>query len=196
MNALTDGYGGTDEQHDVGGPERAARGGDIAVLAARWSWSAPSCVDLGKLATLAGALEGVEAEHLRPLEPAVKAINQQFDIIVGGVSTDRREGEDRRRKEALMTLVWIGDAILVLVVIPIVVYLLRGVLTASSRSCRACGESRPPPRAGPPTSTRCRCCSRPRSGSSRRSATVADYGGSLNTILDDDAGGGEMAAQD
>jgi hypothetical protein len=35
------------------------------------------------LATLAGALETVESEHLRPLEPAVKAINQQFDVIVG-----------------------------------------------------------------------------------------------------------------
>jgi hypothetical protein len=37
------------------------------------------------LATLSGALEGVEAEHLRPLEPAVKAINAQFDIIVGAL---------------------------------------------------------------------------------------------------------------
>jgi hypothetical protein len=36
-----------------------------------------------KLATLAEALEGVEAEHLRPLEPAVKAINAQFDVIIG-----------------------------------------------------------------------------------------------------------------
>ncbi|MGA9859022.1 MAG: hypothetical protein WBQ18_14250 [Solirubrobacteraceae bacterium] len=36
----------------------------------------------GKLATLADALEGVEAEHLRPLEPAVRAINAQFDVIV------------------------------------------------------------------------------------------------------------------
>lgn len=36
-----------------------------------------------KLATLATALESVEAEHLRPLEPAVKAINAQFEIIVG-----------------------------------------------------------------------------------------------------------------
>lgn len=35
-----------------------------------------------KLATLAGALEGVEAEHLRPLGPAVEAINAQFDVIV------------------------------------------------------------------------------------------------------------------
>ena len=37
------------------------------------------------LATLAGALETVEAEHLRPLEPAVKAINAQFDIILSAL---------------------------------------------------------------------------------------------------------------
>jgi hypothetical protein len=35
------------------------------------------------LATLASALAGVEAEHLRPLEPAVKAINERFAVIVG-----------------------------------------------------------------------------------------------------------------
>ena len=35
------------------------------------------------LATLADALETVESEHLCPLEPAVKAINAQFDVIVG-----------------------------------------------------------------------------------------------------------------
>jgi hypothetical protein len=37
------------------------------------------------LATLGSALEDVEAEHLRPLEPAVKAINAQFDIILGAL---------------------------------------------------------------------------------------------------------------
>lgn len=37
------------------------------------------------LATLGSALQGVEAEHLRPLEPAVKAINAQFDIILGAL---------------------------------------------------------------------------------------------------------------
>jgi hypothetical protein len=37
------------------------------------------------LATLASALEGVEGEHLRPLEPAVKAINAQFDIILSAL---------------------------------------------------------------------------------------------------------------
>ena len=37
------------------------------------------------LATLGEALEGVEAEHLRPLEPAVKAINAQFDVILSAL---------------------------------------------------------------------------------------------------------------
>jgi hypothetical protein len=37
------------------------------------------------LATLRSALEGVEAEHLRPLEGSVKAINAQFDIILGAL---------------------------------------------------------------------------------------------------------------
>jgi hypothetical protein len=37
------------------------------------------------LATLGDALAGVEAEHLRPLEPAVTAINAQFDIILGAL---------------------------------------------------------------------------------------------------------------
>jgi hypothetical protein len=37
------------------------------------------------LAALNDALQGVEAEHLRPLEPAVRAINEQFDIILGAL---------------------------------------------------------------------------------------------------------------
>jgi len=37
------------------------------------------------LATLASALQGVESEHLRPLEGAVKAINAQFDVILGAL---------------------------------------------------------------------------------------------------------------
>jgi hypothetical protein len=37
------------------------------------------------LATLGSALAGVEAEHLRPLEAAVKAINAQFDVILGAL---------------------------------------------------------------------------------------------------------------
>jgi uncharacterized protein YoxC len=37
------------------------------------------------LAALASALETVESEHLRPLEPAVKAINAQFDVILSAL---------------------------------------------------------------------------------------------------------------
>ena len=37
------------------------------------------------LATLSSALEDVESQHLRPLEGAVKAINAQFDVILGAL---------------------------------------------------------------------------------------------------------------
>jgi len=37
------------------------------------------------LATLGDALETVESEHLRPLEPAVKAINAQLDTILSAL---------------------------------------------------------------------------------------------------------------
>ncbi len=51
------------------------------------------------LATLAGALQGVESEHLRPLEPAVKAINAQFDVILSalpGIASKAAVVADRR----------------------------------------------------------------------------------------------------
>jgi hypothetical protein len=37
------------------------------------------------LNTLAGALEMVESEHLRTLEPSVVAINAQFETILGAL---------------------------------------------------------------------------------------------------------------
>lgn len=37
------------------------------------------------LTTLNSALQGVESQHLRPLEGAVKAINAQFDVILGAL---------------------------------------------------------------------------------------------------------------
>jgi len=37
------------------------------------------------LATLGTALETVESEHLRPLEPAVRAINARFDVILAAM---------------------------------------------------------------------------------------------------------------
>ena len=51
------------------------------------------------LATLGGALETVESEHLRPLEPAVKAINAQFEVILSalpGIATKAAVVAERR----------------------------------------------------------------------------------------------------
>jgi len=51
------------------------------------------------LAELAGALDEVESQHLRPLEPAVKAINAQFDVILSalpGIARKASVGAERR----------------------------------------------------------------------------------------------------
>jgi len=51
------------------------------------------------LATLAAALTTVESEHLKPLEPAVKAINAQLDTIVSalpGIAAKARVVAERR----------------------------------------------------------------------------------------------------
>jgi hypothetical protein len=51
------------------------------------------------LATLAAALQMVESEHLKPLEPAVKAINAQFDVILSalpGIATKAAIVAERR----------------------------------------------------------------------------------------------------
>jgi hypothetical protein len=58
----------------------------VAVLAVALIvvWGRLTNISIG-LATLAGALETVEAEHLRPLEGAVTAINAQFDVILGAL---------------------------------------------------------------------------------------------------------------
>ena len=57
-----------------------------------------------------------------------------------------------------MTLWWIGDIVLLVVVVPVVVYLLNGVLSAARSivpSVRQIATSR---RRGPRTSTPPRCC--------------------------------------
>ena len=58
----------------------------IAVLAAALIKIRQDLEDASKnLATLAGALATVEQEHLKPLEPAVTAINAQFDTILSAL---------------------------------------------------------------------------------------------------------------
>ncbi len=58
----------------------------VAVLAVALilAWRGLTEISQG-LATLESALEDVESQHLRPLEGAVKAINAQFDVILGAL---------------------------------------------------------------------------------------------------------------
>ncbi len=53
----------------------------VALIKARQDLMAISA-GLGELES---ALDGVESQHLRPLEGAVKAINAQFDVILGAL---------------------------------------------------------------------------------------------------------------
>ena len=58
-------------------------------------------VTSANLATLATALNMVESEHLQPLEPAVKAINGQFDVILSalpGIARKAKIVAERRPK--------------------------------------------------------------------------------------------------
>ena len=84
------------------------------------------------LATLSGALEGVEAEHLRPARAGRRGDQLAVRDHRRRAAGDRAQGRDRRRAEAVMTGVWIGAALLILVVFPIVVVLLKGVLDAAA----------------------------------------------------------------
>jgi hypothetical protein len=58
----------------------------VAVLAVALilAWRGLTEISEG-LATLESALDDVESRHLRPLEGAVKAINAQFDVILGAL---------------------------------------------------------------------------------------------------------------
>jgi hypothetical protein len=72
----------------------------IAVLAAALIRIRHDLEETSKdLATLGGALNTVEAEHLKRLEPAVKAINAQFDTILSalpGIAAKARVVAERR----------------------------------------------------------------------------------------------------
>ena len=57
-----------------------------------------------------------------------------------------------------MTLWWIGDIVLLVVVLPVVLYLLNGVLTAARSIVPSVRRSPTSPPRGPRTSTPCRCC--------------------------------------
>jgi hypothetical protein len=58
----------------------------VAVLAVALILAWRGLTEISKgLAALESALKDVEGQHLRPLEGAVKAINAQFDVILGAL---------------------------------------------------------------------------------------------------------------
>jgi hypothetical protein len=84
-----------------------------------------------------------------------------------------------------MTLWWILDAILVLVVIPVVVYLLNGVLVAARSIVPSVREIAAVAAAGSKDLDATALLLTTRTQVEQTVAGVADYGGSLDLILDD-----------
>lgn len=84
-----------------------------------------------------------------------------------------------------MTLWWIGDIILLLVVLPIVVYLLRGVLNAAQSIVPTVDEIATVARAGSKDLDAAPLLLTTRDQVEQTVAGVANYGGSLDVIVDD-----------
>lgn len=84
-----------------------------------------------------------------------------------------------------MTLEWIGDAILILVVLPVVVYLLRGVLGAANSIVPSVQQIAASANAGSKDLDATGLLLTTRDQVSKTIETAADYGGSLDVILDD-----------
>lgn len=84
-----------------------------------------------------------------------------------------------------MTLEWIGDAVLLVILLPVVVYLLRSVLNAANRIVPSVQRITAAARAG---SADLDAVPLLLATQERVIATIeaaADYGGSLDVILDD-----------
>ena len=85
-----------------------------------------------------------------------------------------------------MTLEWIGDAVLLLVVLPVVIYLLYGVLARgeqdrAERPADRLGSRTPASR----TSTQLPLLLTTQEQVTKTIEAAADYGGSLDVIVDD-----------
>jgi hypothetical protein len=80
---------------------------------------------------------------------------------------------------------WIGDAVLLFVVLPIVVFLLQGVLAAAKGIVPSVQEIAKVAAAGSKDLDSGALLLTTQDQATRTVAGVADYGGSLNGILDD-----------
>ena len=84
-----------------------------------------------------------------------------------------------------MTLWWIGDIVLLVVVVPVVVYLLNGVLTTARGIVPSVRKIAAVAAAGSKDLDATALLLTTRDQVSQTVAGVADYGGSLDVILDD-----------
>ena len=84
-----------------------------------------------------------------------------------------------------MTGVWIGNAVLLAVVLPVVIYLLRGVLDAANGIVPTVGEIASVAAAGSKDLDAAPLLLTTQDQIEQTVAGLADYGGSLDVILDD-----------
>jgi hypothetical protein len=84
-----------------------------------------------------------------------------------------------------MTLEWIGDAVLLLVVLPVVIYLLNGVLRAATSIVPSVRQIADAASAGSKDLDAVPLLLTTQEQVIKTIDTAADYGGSLDVILDD-----------
>jgi hypothetical protein len=84
-----------------------------------------------------------------------------------------------------MTLEWIGDAVLLLVLLPVVVYLLRGVLNAATSIVPSVEKIAAAAHAGSKDLDATALLLTTQDQVRQTVEVVAGYGGSLDTIVDD-----------
>jgi hypothetical protein len=84
-----------------------------------------------------------------------------------------------------MTLWWIGDVVLLVVVVPVVVYLLNGVLSAAKSIVPSVRQIADVAAAGSRDLDATVLLLTTQSQVAQTVAGVADYGGSLDVIIDD-----------
>ncbi len=84
-----------------------------------------------------------------------------------------------------MTIWWIGNAVLLLVIVPVVVVLLRGVLSAAKAVTPAVEALQPVAEAASKDLDAVALLNTTQEQVSQTVAVVANYGGSLDTILED-----------
>ena len=84
-----------------------------------------------------------------------------------------------------MTLLWIGDAVLIFVILPVVVYLLRGVLEAARSIVPSVENIAKVAAAGSKDLDAAALLLTTQDQVEQTVAGVANYGGSLDVILDD-----------